>query len=131
MNATFRKFVVLAGILLLSLFVKFPLTGTGFIHRDDPAYITENPLIREFSATGVMKIFATPEYMADYHPLSLTLFSAEYSIFRDSPYGYHAISIFLDLCITALVFLFIYRLSGSLPVAGIVAALFALHPTHI
>ena len=108
-----------------------PLLGAGFINRDDPAYITDNPLIKEFSFQTIGRIFATPQYEGDYHPLTLSAFALEYHFFHDRPAGYHAVSLLLHLIATCLAFLVFLQLTGRPLIAGIVSLLFGIHPAQI
>lgn len=126
-----KRPAILALILIITFAAKSPVIFNGFINRDDPAYITENPIIRDFSAAGIGRIFSTPEYMADYHPLTLTLFSLEYHFFGDDALGYHVVSLLLHLMITALVFLVVLRLSEQTSIAAIASTLFGVHPANV
>lgn len=127
-----RRYIAWLGVILLLSFASlYPILENGFINRDDPGYIAGNGLIRELSFEGTFRIFAASQYMGNYHPLTLLLFAVEYYFFHNVPAGYHAISLLLHLISTALVFFVFLRLSEKVFVAGIVAALFGIHPMHV
>src|SRR5436190_1214716 len=94
----------LIAILAITAVTFSPILHNGLINRDDPEYITDNPLTKELSPASVANIFTTPEYQGDYHPLTLLGFDLQYHFFQDEPHGYHAVSLVLHLLAATLVF---------------------------
>lgn len=118
-------------ILAATSLVFAPVVQNGFINRDDPDYIAGNHLIREFSGENILRIFTTPEYMGNYHPLTLTLLAAEYRLFGTREAPYHIVSLLLHLLATLLVYLLARDLSGDAIVAFGTGLLFGVHPVHV
>ncbi|HTK81484.1 MAG TPA: hypothetical protein VL633_04265 [Bacteroidota bacterium] len=121
----------LGGILFVSLICLSPILSGDFINRDDPAYITGNELIQDFSFSGIARIVATPHYEGDYHPLTLSFFAIEHHFFDNHPGGYHAVSIVLHLAALTMIFIFVKELTGFTMIAGIVSLLFGIHPLQV
>lgn len=125
-----KKFFLI--FVLAAVAISFsPVLRNGFVDRDDPAYVTENSYIKNFSGEALLQIFSLPQYQGNYHPLTLTFLAAEYQFFRGDPLGYHAMSILLHMLSCGLVFFLFARLSGDRTVALLIALLFGLHPAHV
>ena len=121
----------LAAILIVTAACLSPILQNDFINRDDPSYIIDNELIKEVSFQNIGKIFSTPQYEGDYHPLTMLCFAVQYNFFHNRPQGYHTMSLLLHLVATMLVFIVFLQLSKELIIACIVSLLFGIHPTHV
>jgi hypothetical protein len=116
----------LLGILLVTFAIYIPCFKNEFVW-DDLVYIKENPLIYTIN---IPKIFSA--YLAgNYHPLTVLVHAIEYSLFEFNTTGYHVVNVLIHACNTALVFYFIYKLSGSNVTGLITALLFGVHPLHV
>jgi tetratricopeptide (TPR) repeat protein len=119
------------GVLCIVTFTAFfPALKNGFTNCDDDKMVTNNPRITSLARDNVTSFFTEPhEYL--YHPLVLLSYAVEYHFFKLRPLPYHATNILIHLCNTVLVFLLIYLLCRTIPVAFIAALLFALHPLRV
>lgn len=119
-------------VLIISAVTFLPSLQNDFTNWDDPAFITENPDIREVSFKTIAKFF-THSYggFAGYVPLVLLSYAVEYALFGLNPEAYHGTNVFFHLINCVLVFWFIYILSQKLPVAFMVSLLFGVHPLHV
>lgn len=116
----------LIGILVVTFAIYIPCLKNEFVW-DDLVYIKENPLIYTIN---IPKIFSA--YLAgNYHPLTVLVHAIEYSLFQFDTTGYHMVNVVIHVCNTALVFYFIYRLSGNSVTGLITALLFGIHPLHV
>lgn len=103
--------------------------GNTITTWDDPAYLRDNPFIKDLSWTGIRQIFSHP-VMGNYHPLTILSFALEYSFVRLDPSLYHFDSLLLHTMTAVLVYRFVFLLTRR-PVAALIAALlFAIHPMH-
>ncbi|MDP8298650.1 MAG: glycosyltransferase family 39 protein, partial [Candidatus Tantalella remota] len=118
------------GIAIVTAVAFLPALSNQFVDWDDPAYVTENESVQVLSADNVKKFF-TRSYVASYCPLVMLSYAAEYSIFGPNPFVYHLTNYLLNICITLLVFVFIYMLSRNHKVAFITALIFGVHPVHV
>ena len=122
------KFHALFVVLLITFIAYFPSINNDFTTWDDPGYLTQNPSIKNNSFTD---FFVKDKFvMGNYHPLTMISYAIEYSIVGLNPKQYHLDNFILHLLNTALVFWFIYLLSGW-QIAAFVAVLFGIHPMHV
>ncbi len=128
-----NKILWLSGILILTFIAFSPALKNGFTNWDDNIYIGENKLITSLSGDNVKKIFNTDNQVAlNYHPITILSFAIDYKLSQYNPKTYHATNLLFHLLNTALVFWFIFLLSGKkVYVAAIVALFFGIHPMHV
>jgi len=118
----------LLAVLALTLAVYLPSLRNGFTNWDDNYYVTENPLI----AGSSWKAILTTPVAGNYHPLTIASLALNYRISGLRPGSYHALNLLLHLANTALVFLFIYMLSGGrLWTSVVTSGFFGIHPMHV
>jgi protein O-mannosyl-transferase len=135
-------FVVLSGIIILTLIIYSGSLKNGFLNWDDNILVTGNKDIQDFSISGIVKIF-TSLYQHAYNPLRILSYSITYHFFGLNPPAFHSINIFFHLLNIILVYLFIYQLTSlqttdhspqtsrnRIQVSALVACLFAVHPMH-
>ncbi len=105
--------------------------GFDFIPSwDDDAYVINNLLIRSFSLANLRGIF-TGTFVADYAPVDLLSFSADYFFWGLNPAGYHVTNLVLHALNVILAFLVVRRIAKRGDVAFISALLFAIHPVNV
>jgi len=118
----------LLGILALTFAVYVPSLGNDFTNWDDPAYVTENPLIARPSFGA---IWSTP-ISGNYHPLTIWSLALNYRLSGLHPASYHWLSLLLHLANTALVFVFVRQISkGRLWTSVATSLFFGIHPMHV
>ncbi|MEI6433780.1 MAG: tetratricopeptide repeat protein [Bacteroidota bacterium] len=119
-------------VILPVVFLAFsPILDNGLTNWDDPDLIIDNPLIRTLSFDNLKTIFTT-FYFGNYQPLHLAVYSVEYHFWQLNPAGYHAVSLFLFLIITSLVYYFIYLIGNRRILIAIIAtALFAVNAMRV
>jgi protein O-mannosyl-transferase len=129
-----RRGVREAGGLLLVLVLALIAFSTSwpkaFLNWDDPKYVLENPLIRDWSLETLGRIFTTP-YFGNYAPLTLLSYALDIRLWGLDANAFHAHNLLLHLgAVVAL-----HLLLGTLGMRGgarwLVLALFALHPTNV
>src|SRR5262245_57864558 len=98
-----RGWYSLTAVLACTLLAYLPSLGNGFTNWDDPAYVTNNPLLR---ASSLPTILFTPLY-GNFSPLTTLSLVLDYRLGGVAPFGYHALNLLLHLLNTALVFLFV------------------------
>lgn len=118
------------GIVILTALAYFPGINNELTNWDDPAYISENPYIKELSWQNTTKIFSE-NYIGNYHPLTLLSYNIEYQFSESKPLLYHINNLLLHLLNTFLVFWLINILVKNVKVAAITAVLFGIHPLHV
>jgi tetratricopeptide (TPR) repeat protein len=122
---------VLLALTLLNLIIYAPSWNYGFLHYDDPLYVSENiEVSRGLTGQGVLWAFTTG-HSANWHPLTWLSHMLDVQI-----YGMHAeyhrlTNVLLHLANSLLLFWVLCRATGSWGRSAIVAALFAVHPLHV
>jgi tetratricopeptide (TPR) repeat protein len=127
-----KKLLLSITAILLIVFLAFlPMLKNDFTNWDDIQYVTENDLIKSLSFDGVTEIFKS-KVASNYHPITILSLAINYKISGLEPFSYFFTNLLLHLANTFLVFLFIYKLSGSkTSTAIIVSLLFGIHPMHV
>ncbi len=124
------KWFLLAGVLLLTVFVYYPSLKNEWTNWDDRGYVLDNELTKNLNTTTFTQFFTTAQVMGNYHPLPMLSLAIDWKMYGDDATGYHLTALLFHLLNTILVFSFILLLMQSAWMAAIVAALFAIHPAH-
>ena len=127
---TFDKtgFTWMVPVLVLTAVSFLPMLGNGFTNWDDELYVTQNPLLKG-PDWGAM---FTQAAASNYHPLTMLSIGINYIISGFDPFSYHFVNWLLHILNTALVFLFVYKISGKKNfVAAFTAIIFGVHPMHV
>jgi hypothetical protein len=120
---------------LLTLVTYLPVLAHGFIRFDDPLYVTRNPWVKAgLTWDGLARAFTTT-VASNWHPLTLLSHMLDCELFGMDPLGHHLTSLLLHTASVVLLFEALRRLTrdqpGDLWRSAFVAALFAVHPTHV
>ena len=121
-----------APVLLLAFtaIVFFGCLKLGITDIDDDYYIVRNPYLRDWSFSGIEKIF-TKFYSFNYHPLTTISNLIEFRLWGLNPIPYHFFNLVLHLFNVWSAFKLVEALSRNRVTAFFVAALFAVHPAHV
>jgi len=142
MNAGFRSFSnrfrhvrseiwICLFLTLLTLAVYRQVGNYHFINFDDGGYIYENPRVIEgLTLDNIVWAFTT-DHESNWHPITWISHMIDCEIYGMNPGRHHATNLFIHICNTLLLFLFLCKLSGSLWRSALVAALFSLHPLQV
>jgi protein O-mannosyl-transferase len=126
----YRTAVPLGLVLLLTAAAYSSSFANGFLNWDDPANVTQNPLIRAITWSNVAAYFTTP-LLGMYTPLVYASFALDYLWSGLDPFAYHVTNLLLHLANVSLAFWATARLTKSRAAAILVAALFAVHPMNV
>lgn len=121
-----RRYLPLAGILLLTFAVFSPNLSHDFISNDDPGHLLHNPHVRQLTP----RIFFSLVNHT-YIPLTVLSFAVEHTFFGFDPFVYHLDNLLLHLANTALVFFLFLRMGFSARAVFLAALLFGIHPLHV
>lgn len=126
----FKTYLPMLALLTITFFTLRPCLDGGFISWDDPAYLIYNPLVQDFSPSGIVKIFFS--FFKDlYMPLVFFSFAAEHQAFGLAPLAYHTTNLALHLINTGLVYLLLLAITRHKGKAFLAALLFGIHPAHV
>ncbi|HVE74950.1 MAG TPA: tetratricopeptide repeat protein [Mycobacteriales bacterium] len=119
------------GLALLTVATFLPVLGAGFVAFDDPLYVTGNPRVQAgISGEGVAWAL-TAEVASNWHPLTVLSHMLDCELFGLNPKGHHLTSLLLHAANVLLLFEVLRRTTGAVGKSALVAALFAVHPTHV
>jgi hypothetical protein len=110
-------------ILAATIVAYTPSLGGGFLW-DDPQYIRDNPLLRDFA--GLVKIWISPTASPQWYPVTFTSFWIEYQLWATTTGGYHFTNLLLHCASVVLLWRILKRLDFE--PALLAAGIFALHP---
>jgi tetratricopeptide (TPR) repeat protein len=119
------------GLTLLTLVAYLPSLDNGFVGYDDRPYVTENPHVQAGVTAAGLRWAATAVVSANWHPLTLLSHMVDCQLFGLNPRGHHLTSLVLHLAAVLLLFAVLRRMTGAALRSAAVAALFAVHPTHV
>lgn len=128
-------------ILAITFFCYLPILSDEkeFTNWDDPGYVLDQPLVKNYDSKAFRTLWKPEtDVMLNYHPLTMMTLAWNYKQGFDEKSGkldvgpFAVTNLFLHLCNTILVFLFIWMLSGGkLWASAITALLFGIHPMHV
>src|SRR6188474_1931107 len=125
-NGSFLPWLI--AVLAVTAISFFPMFSNGFTNWDDELYVTQNPLLK---GPDWQAIF-TKASASNYHPLTILSLAFNYAVSGTDPFSYHFVNWLLHVINTALVFLFVYKISGKKAyVATFAAIIFGVHPMHV
>ena len=102
----------------------------GFVNWDDDTHVYANQEIRNLDGTAI-RTFFTSYYLKMYAPITMVSYTLDYKIGGLDPAVYHRTNLIIHLFNVALVFFFLYLLTGQKAVAVISALFFGIHPLHV
>lgn len=123
---------VLFWLLFLVTFVLYaPVRHHKFINYDDTLYITESPLVLDgLTKASISRAFTEPHAFM-WHPLTTLSQQLDVTLFGLDAGKHHLVNALLHSLSSALLFLLLFRMTGCLWRAAIVAAFFAWHPLRV
>ena len=114
------------GMLVLCLVVYYPLQAAGFIW-DDGYWILNNPTMHHWRDLAV--IWFNPMTFLQYYPLSVTAYFLQYQIWGANAFGYHVVSLLLQVLCALILWRILLRL--RMRAAWLAAAIFAINPVVV
>jgi tetratricopeptide (TPR) repeat protein len=109
----------------------WPVRHHPFVNFDDPQYVTENaPVLEGLTWPGVKWAFTTG-HAGNWHPVTWLSHMLDVELFGVDAGAHHAVSLFLHIVTTLLLFAVFVRMTGATGASAFVAAVFAVHPLHV
>ena len=125
------RWLIAAGLLLGTLALYARVAGHPFIFFDDNRYVTENPTVQAgLTWQGITWAFTTL-HVSNWHPLTWLSHMLDVELFGVNPGAHHVVNVLFHAANAVLVFLLFLRMTGATWRSAFVAALFAVHPTHV
>jgi tetratricopeptide (TPR) repeat protein len=127
-----RTFVVVALLLsLITVVVYWQVQNHDFVNYDDHLYVTENWRVQAgLNWDNIVSAFSQI-HDANWHPLVLLSHMLDCDVFGLRAGGHHLTNVIFHLTNTLLLFLVLNKATGAIWRSAFVAALFAVHPSHV
>ncbi len=104
--------------------------GYDFVNWDDPWYVVNNSLVKSWHPENLYKI-GTEIVTRNYAPVTIFSYLVDHSVWGLWPGGYHLTNYLLHAVNAILIYLLLYRLTGSKFSSWAVAAIWAVHPVNL
>ncbi len=131
-NRHWQIFLAILALILIPVWVFWPVLGYDFVNWDDPLLVVDNPQIKNLSPEGLKEIFLSSAKVSNYYmPLTFLSFSLDYALFGLDPGAFHRVNLLIHVLNGLLVFYFFYLLSRNAVWAFGGAALFSVHPLNV
>jgi tetratricopeptide (TPR) repeat protein len=101
----------------------------GFVWDDAP-YVSQNPQVQA-GLTREGFGWAFESYIGYWHPVVWLSHMLDCELFGLDPAGHHLVNIGIHTANVLLLFLVLWRMTGAVWTAGVVAAVFAVHPLNV
>jgi len=128
-----RSWVLPAVCLALALLAAGPFFQArhfGYINYDDADYVFNNPtVLKGLTWEGLAWAFGS--HSANWHPLTWLSHMLDVTLFGPDPGAHHLVNLGFHVANTLLLFQALRALAREFWPAALVAALFAVHPTHV
>jgi tetratricopeptide (TPR) repeat protein len=128
MRRNFFICLLLAG-LTLSAF--WPVGHLGFIIYDDHGYVSENQHVQTGITADSVRWAFTSRDCSNWHPVTWLSHMLDCQLFGLNASGPHWVNLGFHLANTLLLFFVLRQMTAAVWCSAFVAALFALHPTHL
>lgn len=109
----------------------FPSLFNDWVNWDDPEFVYNNPLIKDFSLQGIKNVFETNHIIGAFIPLVLLSWMLDYCIWGLNPIGFHITNLIIHLINVILVFILVSRLTKKHWILLATTLLFGLHPMRV
>jgi protein O-mannosyl-transferase len=118
-------------LVLLTLAGYLPALRNGFVAWDDPQYVYQSPHVLGGLTPAGLRWALTAQVAGHWHPLALASHMLDVELFGLNAKGHHLTSLLLHLGAVLALYEVLRRATGAALRSAAVAALFAIHPTHV
>jgi hypothetical protein len=125
-----RRLFAAAVLTALVALVYWPVAGFEFLNWDDPWYVVDNPLVKSWAPSNLVKV-ATEPCSKNFAPVTIFTLLVEHTVFGLWAGGYHLVNALLHALNAVLVLLLVRQVTKSSFAAWLSATLFAVHPIQI
>jgi protein O-mannosyl-transferase len=126
-----RLWLICLALALLTAVVYLPVIRFDFVDHDDSQYIRDNRNVSSgLSGTAAAWAFTTP-HLNYWQPLTWISHMLDCELFGLNPRPHHAVNLLFHVANVLLLFLLMFRATGSPGRSACLAALFAVHPLNV
>ena len=130
-RVTSKALAASAVLLLATVTLYSSVSGFDFVNYDDNEYVYDNPVVSQgLTWEGVTWAFGE-FHLANWQPLTWLSHMLDVELFGLEAGRHHLGNVLLHAINAVLLFLFLFRTTGAVGPAFVVAALFAVHPLKV
>ena len=118
-------------LVLMVAIAYFPVVGAGFVDFDDNGYVFSNRTVMAGLTWKGLRWASTTGFLSNWHPITWLSHMLDCSVFGVTPTGPHVMNVALHATDSVLLLVLLRRITGAVWPSALVAALFAIHPTHV
>ena len=126
-----RLLLLVAGIVIATVALYYPVSSHPFLNYDDDIYVLHNPQVQAGLSWETVKWAFTSLYASNWHPLTWLSHALDFQMFNLDAGGHHEMNLLLHVINVILLFWVLWRATGYAGRSATVAALFALHPINV
>lgn len=131
MSPRARDLALAAALFLGTIAAYAGLWNAGFVHIDDPDYVTGNAMVLRGLTPEGMAWALTTDHAGNWFPLTWWSHMLDVTLYGAEPRGHHATNVLLHATSSVLLFALLRRTTGAPLRAALAAALFAWHPLRV
>jgi cytochrome c-type biogenesis protein CcmH/NrfG len=120
-----------AALFLVTLAAYAGLWNAGFVHIDDPDYVTGNAMVLRGLTPEGLAWALTTDHAGNWFPLTWSSHMLDVTLYGADPRGHHATNVLLHATSSVLLFALLRRTTGAPLRSALAAALFAWHPLRV
>lgn len=123
--------LIVVTLIILTLFVYWPVQNYEFVGFDDNVYITLNSKTQSGITLDALFWAFNTKYFGLWNPLVWLSFMLDFELFGFNAGGYHWTNVMIHVFNTILLFFLLKNMTGAVWRSAFVAALFAIHPMNV
>ena len=117
-------------VLTATFLLYFQTFFFDFSNYDDNIYITSNKYVQNLNLSNIVYIL-TNQFYGHYFPVTLLIHSIEHFFFGLNPFVFHAVSVFIHLFNTFILFHLLKTLKFTNSVSIVMVLIFAISPLQV
>lgn len=126
-----KQYLTVIILILAAVATYHGVLGCEFLTNwDDADYVTNNPLIREFTGENLKSIFSRA-FLGNYAPVQILSYLLDYSLWGLNPLGFHLGNLVLHICSGLLLYFLAIRTEMGRIAAFAATLIFLLHPVQV
>jgi len=120
-----------AAVAAVTAIVFLPASRFEFLTWDDPAYVTNNPLVMGGITGRKLLDGLTAVVMCNWAPLTILSYQLDAALFGPGPFGFHLTNVVLHAAACGLLCLALWRMTGAAGRSAAAALIFGVHPLRV
>lgn len=130
-SAPRRVYLIYVALVLATLGIYWNVGQFDFVNYDDWSYVSQNPMVTQGLSWHSFLWGLTTSWFDFWHPMTWWSHMLDVEIFGLHPGFHHFVNLAFHIANTLILFALLRQITGAVWRSAVVAALFALHPSHV